>query len=199
MSELPDFPICVLAGGASRRFGSNKALALLGGKPIVQHVIDRIKPQSNGPIAINANSDDGLAELGLAIIPDTKWNGEGPLAGLANALAWTSEMKASEVVTVALDLPFLPLDLVSRLAVTGSPSITASGDQTHPVNGIWKAGQLDALEAYLQSGRRSAHGWAKECKASVTSYEKAANGIDPFLNVNTPEDLAKAEAMLKGG
>ena len=197
MSGVPDIPICILAGGASRRFGSNKALALLAGKPMVQHVVERIKSQTAGPIAINANSDYGLAGMGLTIVPDRKWSSEGPLAGIASALTWATELDATKVVTVALDLPLLPLDLISKLAETGRPSIAASGDQMHPVNGLWEVGQLDALEVYLQSGRRSAHGWAKQSEASVANFEIDANGIDPFWNVNTPDDLSKAELMLK--
>lgn len=204
MAELPNVPVCILAGGASRRFGSNKALAKLQGKPLVQHILERLRVQTRGPIALNVGAAVSgepviakpLAHLGLPILPDNAWEGSGPLAGIFTALEWGQQNALETVLTVAVDLPFVPLDLIERLQASGSPAFAATLDRWHPVNGIWKTSQIEALAAYLESGRRSAHGWAKECSARVASFDQGIDGTDPFWNVNTPDEMAHAEQLL---
>lgn len=198
MASLPDIPICILAGGTSRRFGEDKALATLGDKPLLSHVVERVRGQTSGAIAINAPSPEGLERWGLPIIADGAWEGEGPLAGIYAAMEWASSLGAPQVATIAVDLPFAPLDFVQKLSANGAPAIAVSSERWHPVNGLWSIDQSSALHAYLESGKRSAHGWAEHCNASLASFDIAPGEVDPFWNINTREDLAKAEEMLRG-
>lgn len=197
MAALPNIPICILAGGASRRFGENKALAKLAGKPLLSHVLERVRGQTSGPIAINAPPSIGFEDWGLPIITERDWEGVGPLAGVTTAMEWASEQGFENIVTLAVDLPFAPLDFVDKLSAASAPAIAASDDRLHPVNGLWRVDQHGALLAYLESGRRSAHGWAESCGAATVAFEDATGQADPFWNVNTHEDMATAEAMLR--
>lgn len=196
MASLPDIPICILAGGTSRRFGEDKALAKLGDKPLLGHLVERVRGQTSGPIAINAPVSRVFEDWGLAVIADTTWEGAGPLAGIATAMEWARTRKAAHIITIAVDLPFAPPDFVSKLASHGAPAIAFSNVRAHPVNGLWRADQIAPLNLYLESGRRSAHGWAEDCKAAAVPFHFAGDEVDPFWNINTREDMAKAEEML---
>ncbi|MEP0393292.1 MAG: molybdenum cofactor guanylyltransferase [Erythrobacter sp.] len=195
MAAFPNIPICILAGGTSRRFGSDKALAMLGGKPLLEHVLDRVRQQTSGPIAINAPLSKGFERWELPIIPDTLSESIGPLAGILTAMEWASIQGFESIVTLAVDLPFAPLDLVSKLAEKGAPAIAITGDRWHPVNGLWRADSQSALRFFIDNRSRSAHGWAEFCGASRVAFDHEPGGIDPFWNVNTQDDLAAAERL----
>ena len=197
MTSPPNIPICILAGGTSRRFGEDKALAVLGGKPLIEHVLERVRRATSGTIAINAPSPGGFERIGLPVVADAAWEGAGPLAGILTAMEWASSIGATQVATLAVDLPFAPLDFVKTLSANGAPAIAVSGDRWHPVNGLWKADQSSALRSYLESGKRSAHGWAEHCNASLVPFDPAPGEVDPFWNINTREDLAKAEELFR--
>lgn len=197
MAATCDIPVLVLAGGGSERFGSNKALADFGGKPLIAHVIERLATQTTGAIAINAQTDGELAHLGAPIVSDDVWHGQGPLAGVHSALNWARMQGAERVATTAVDLPFVPLNLIATLSKAGAPSIAMSGERHHPVTGLWSASQIDALDQYLRSGRRSAHGWAEYCEAGIVEFRASPGQCDPFYNINTPEDLERAASYEK--
>lgn len=186
----------ILAGGASRRFGANKALARLGGKPLIAHVLDRITQQTFGPIAINAGDQHDFAHIDHPIISDTHWQSAGPLAGIMTALDWARRGGFPHVVTLAVDVPFVPLDLIAKLSAIGAPAIAATQDRWHPVNALWETAQRDRLDAFLETGKRSAHGWAEQCDAGLAKFDHQGGPRDPFWNVNTPEEMALAEQML---
>jgi len=196
MAQKPDIPICILAGGASRRFGADKALAVLDGRPMVEHLLDRVHGQTIGPIAINTGNAEAFKVLGLPLLRDAAWESSGPLAGIYTALDWASQEGFETVITLAVDQPFAPLDLVTRLNASGVPSIAATKERWHPVNGIWNAAHSETLGAYLESGKRSAHGWAEHCGAKVALFERGPDGVDPFWNVNRPEDMIAAQRFI---
>ena len=189
MSALLDIPVCILAGGQSRRFGSNKALALLAGKPLVVHVLDRISSQTQAPIAINCDDAKALSGLGRPIVLDHTWISEGPLCGIFAAIVLAKAQGYDDVVTVAVDLPCLPEDLIRTLSNACAPCVAASQTRWHPVNGLWATSQVRDLDDYLRSGRRSAHGWAKYCRAKIAEFDNQVGGFDPFYNINTLGDL----------
>ncbi|MEL6486651.1 MAG: molybdenum cofactor guanylyltransferase MobA, partial [Pseudomonadota bacterium] len=85
-------------------------------------------------------------------------------------------------------------DLLSALSSEDAPTIAASNGRSHPVNGLWNTTQIKDLDAYLESGRRSAQGWAESCKAREVSFHADARGFDPFYNINTPADLERIAA-----
>lgn len=206
--EPPSFVAgVVLAGGKSSRMGGgDKCFALLAGKPVLAHVIARLEPQV-AALAINANVEPArFASFGLPIIADRVKGHAGPLAGLHAALAWATERGAniSHVVTVACDTPFLPDDLVERflaaLKETGRECCVArSAEGVHPVIGLWPIGIAGKLEAALDRGQRKASAWAEQQGAVEVFFPPTQIGgraIDPFFNINRPENLAEADALL---
>ncbi len=189
----------ILAGGLSRRMGGgDKALATLAGRPVLAHVIDRLAPQV-GRLAINANGDAGRwAAFGLPVIGDTMEGRPGPLAGLLAAMEWASvNMPYAEwVASAPCDSPFLPRDLVRRLrgaARAGQAAIAASAGRRHPVAGLFHMDLRPALAGFLADGGRRAGEWSEWIGARVVEFGAAP--VDPFFNVNTPEELAAAEGL----
>lgn len=196
MIAANEIPVCVLASGKSRRFGSPKGLVKLQGRPLIAHVIARIEAQTSAPIIVNAAAGGVYAELGYPLSPDRAGASLGPLAGLQAAMAWGGEGGFSHIATAPLDTPFLPSDLIERLAATGAPAIAASLGRWHPVTGLWPCDLAGQLLDYLETGKRSAHGWAEHCGANVAEFAAGGDARDPFWNINTPADLAEAEAAL---
>jgi molybdenum cofactor guanylyltransferase len=195
MPNPPDLAVCILAGGSSRRFGSHKAFAELGGKPMLAHVIDCIRPQTSGPLLINANDTAAFDVFGLPIIPDGEWAGAGPLSGIHAALNWALDAGREHIATLAVDQPFLPRSYLSTLLQAEAPAIARCGGRLHPINALWIAPQHIALRQYLDSGRRDVRGWAEECHANVAEFHAEPCTIDPLMNVNTQADLAIAERL----
>lgn len=196
----------VLAGGLSRRMGGDdKALLSLGGRPILTHVIDRIRPQV-GTLVLNANGDpDRFGEYGLAVAPDTVPGHVGPLAGVLCGLEWAAANApgCSWVVTAPTDAPFLPRDLVARLlaavAESGADMACAeSGGRAHPVCGLWPVRlRGDLRRAMVEEEIRKVDIWTARYRLARAGF--SADPLDPFFNTNTPGDLAEAERLMADG
>lgn len=192
----------VLAGGLARRMGGgDKSMRRIGGRTILDHVLERLAPQCDG-VVLNANGDPArFARFGLPVVADTVDNYPGPLAGVLAALDWTAASRPSIewVVSVAGDCPFLPRDLVDRLhqaRVTHEAdlAVAASGDQTHPVIGLWKVDLRDELRhALVEEDIRKIDRWTARYRLATVSWP--AEPVDPFFNANTVEDLAEAERL----
>ena len=180
--------------------GGDKPLRLLAGRPLLGHVIDRIRPQI-AAMALNANGDPvRFAEWGLAVVADTVADTPGPLAGILAGLRWAAGLGAETLLSVPTDTPFLPHDLAARLeaarAKAGVPlACAASGGWTHPVIGLWPVALADALEADLRGGMRKIDAWTAKHGVARADFPETP---DPFFNANTPEDLAEAERQLTG-
>ncbi len=198
----------ILAGGlATRMGGGDKGLLGLGGQSILRHVIDRIQPQVGG-LALNANGDPvRFAEFGLPVLADSIDGYAGPLAGVLAGLDWAAEEGAEAIATVAADTPFFPSDLCARLAAAavsaGTPIVLAAtpdakrGQVRHPTFGLWPVALRDDLRAALDGGLRKVVLWTDGHNAATALFD--ADRYDPFFNVNTPEDLDCARAMLAEG
>lgn len=194
---------CILAGGLSRRMGGgDKGLLALGGRPILDHVIERLRPQVSSLI-LNANGDpERFARYGLPVVPDGVEGYPGPLAGVLAGLEWAKAHapRAGWVATAASDTPFLPRDLVARLLAacgTGGArlAVAASRGREHPVFGLWPLDlAADLRHALTVEGLRKASLWTARHRAAAVEF--AAHPVDPFFNANRPEDLAEAEAIL---
>lgn len=197
----------ILAGGRSRRMGgADKALLALGGRPMLARVIDRLRPQVS-EIVLNANGDPGrFARFGLPVVEDAMPGHSGPLAGILAGLRWAyaNRPDAPFIVTAAGDTPFFPADLVDRfLAAAGETHprvvIARSAAGPHPVFGLWPTRLADDLQAALVAGMRKVRDWTNACAATEVFFPPLAIGateVDPFFNVNRPDDLVEAEAML---
>jgi len=208
MSQKPSVEIVgvVLAGGRSQRMGGReKALLDLAGRPMLAHVIERLAPQVSR-LAINANGDPArFAAFGRPVIADQTADYPGPLAGILAGLRWASAVapRSAFLATVSSDAPFIPLDLVARLAdaSAGGDIIAAqSRGAVHPVVALWPLGIALRLERALATGQRGVQRWAemegmRRVDFAPTSVE--GHTIDPFFNVNTPEELAEAETLMQ--
>jgi len=186
-----DMACMVLAGGGSARFGSEKGMAPLDGKPLIAHVTERLGSQTEGPVAVNAPRNSAYGPYGDACVPDIRLGGLGPLAGVYTALHWATANGHERVVTCAVDTPFLPDDMLARFDEETGPAVASSHGCQHPVCGIWPVVLLPQLEAALDAGLRAAKEWARQCHAVDVSFERV-DGKDPFFNINTVEDLELA-------
>jgi molybdopterin-guanine dinucleotide biosynthesis protein A len=193
----------VLAGGLARRMGGgDKGLQQLGGKPILQHILDRLTPQVDGVI-LNANGDPArFAEWNLPVAGDAVDGFVGPLAGVLAGLFWARANRAdvTDIVTVPGDGPFLPRDLVARMAAARAQAqadlaCAVSAGQAYPVVGLWPVRLYDDLRrAVVEEDIRKVDRWTARHK--LVQVEFAAQPVDPFFNANAPEDLAAAESLL---
>ncbi len=194
----------VLAGGLARRMGGgDKARIRIGNATILERVLARLTPQCNRVI-INANGDPArFADTHLPLVADSVPDFAGPLAGILAGLDWVAA-KAPDcewLASVPGDCPFLPNDLVARLhearIVACTPLACArSGEWRHPVVGLWPVSLRDDLRcALLDEGLRKIEVWTERHGVAIADW--AAEPFDPFFNVNTPEDAARAEAIAK--
>lgn len=198
----------LLAGGQSRRMGGgDKCLRPLGGRPLLAHVCERLRPQV-GPLALNANGDPSrFAEFGLPVFADSVEGFAGPLAGVLSGMIW-ARMTAPDVrfiVTVATDTPFFPLDLVSQLLEAAADDypvivLASSLGQVHPVFGLWPVSLAEDLDMALREGTRKVLAWTDrhdQREAEFPILNIGGREIDPFFNANSPEDLSVADELLE--
>jgi molybdopterin-guanine dinucleotide biosynthesis protein A len=190
----------ILAGGlATRMGGGDKGLLPLGDTTIMGLVLKRLRPQV-GAVALNANGDPGrFADYGLPVIPDTSDDRSGPLAGVLAGLDWAAAEGAGAIVTAAADTPFLPDDLVVRLAAAAGKSglaLAATREEgriiRHPTFGLWPMDLRDDLRAALSDGVRKVVVWTDRHEAGIAVFDDPAS----FFNVNTPDELETARTML---
>lgn len=196
----------ILAGGlATRMGGGDKGLLELGGRPILDHVIDRLAPQV-GALALNANGDPArFAGYDLPVVADSIEGFAGPLAGVLAGLDWAAGQGAEAIVTAAADTPFFPRDLVARLVAAAEgqehPLVLAAtpdpkrGQVRHPTFGLWPVALRENLRSALADGLRKVVLWTDGHAGREVLFEDGPP--DPFFNVNTPEDLTEARAILE--
>ncbi len=203
-NEYPPTLGLVLAGGLARRMGGgDKARIRVGGATILERVLARLTPHCRALI-INANGDPArFADTGLVVIADGVPDFVGPLAGILAGLDWAAgnAPDCSWVASAPGDCPFLPKDLVPRLhearTAAGAPLACArSGQWSHPVVGLWPlALREDLRRALTVEGLRKIDIWTARHGIGTAEWPDAP--VDPFFNVNTPEDAARAEAIAK--
>ena len=192
----------LLAGGQSRRMGGgDKALRPLGEVTLLDRVIQRLRPQVDA-LVLNANGDPArFARFALPVVPDSIPGFAGPLAGVLAGLDWAAaeHPDCAYIVSVATDAPFLPADLVARLAegrqeAGADLACAASGGRTHPVFGLWPVGLRDDLRrALVDDDIRKVDLFTARYRLVTVSFPDAP--VDPFFNVNRPQDFAAAEAV----
>lgn len=196
----------LLAGGQSRRMGGgDKCLRPLGGRPILERIVERARPQC-ASLVLNANGEPArFASFGLPVIADPLDGFQGPLAGVLAGLDWAAAHwpDLPWVVSIATDTPFLPTDLVARLLAEVTTegaelACAASAGWSHPVFGLWPVALREELRAAMVSeGTRKIDAWTARYRLATVVFESAP--IDPFFNTNAPEDLARAEQLLAAG
>jgi molybdopterin-guanine dinucleotide biosynthesis protein A len=201
-TELPGTLSVVLAGGLGRRMGGgDKPMREIGGRTILDHVVERLEPQCDG-LVLNANGDPArFARFDLPVVADTIEGYPGPLAGILAALEWTAANRPGVewVVSAAGDCPFLPRDLVTRLQQARSAegadlAVAASAGQSHPVIGLWSVALKDSLRhALVEEDIRKIDRWTARYRLATVVWP--VEPVDPFFNANTVDDLAEAERL----
>jgi len=195
----------VLAGGLSRRMGGgDKGLLELDGRPILDHVLERLRPQVR-MMVLNANGEPARFDRWrLPVAPDVLPNNPGPLVGILTGLDWVvANLPGLEwIVSVPTDAPFLPHDLVARMLAAveeqGSDMACAvSNGQRHPVVGLWSvAHRMELRYALIEEGVRKVDAWTGRYK--VADVEFSTDPVDPFFNANDENDLAEAQKLAQG-
>ena len=190
----------VLAGGLARRMGGgDKGLIRIGRETILARALARLTPQCSG-VVINANGDPArFARFGLPVVADGVEGFAGPLAGILAGLDWLAANAPTIgwLASVPGDCPFLPRDLVSRLHAARTAgdvplACAKSGEWRHPVVGLWPVDlRADLRRSLVAEGLRKIEVWT--ARHGVALAEWAAEPVDPFFNVNTPEDAAQAQ------
>ena len=183
----------ILAGGGGRRMGgADKGALMLAGKSLAARVVQRLSPQVDH-LLISGAHDYGS---GLLVLADRKDGPVGPAAGLWSALRWIEEHapKAEGFVTAPVDGPFTPADLFERLSGGDGSAIASDGENLHPTFGYWRC---DALRAAIESAPAGYGFPLKELAEKVSASHILFGEANAFLNVNTPEDLATAEKILR--
>ncbi len=183
----------ILAGGhASRMGGGDKPLLRLGGTTLLERLISTLRPQAP-LLALSANGDPArFAGYGLPVLADAA-AGQGPLAGLLAGLRWAAEQGAEALLTVPGDTPFIPCDLLQELEPP--PASAASLGRRHHLVALWPVGARAALASFLAApGSRAVAAFADRLGQREVAFPVGL--VDPFLNINTPADLATAERLL---
>jgi len=201
-TEIPATQGVLLAGGLARRMGGgDKPMRTIDGRTILERVIARLSPQCSGLI-LNANGDPArFAAFGLQVIADDVPDFPGPLAGILAALDWTAANRPEIewVLSAAGDCPFLPRDLVARLhearaRENAQLAVAASGDQSHPVIGLWGVALRNELRhALVVEDVRRIDRWTARYPLATVTWP--VEPLDPFFNANTVEDIAEAERL----
>ncbi|MEK9673392.1 MAG: molybdenum cofactor guanylyltransferase MobA [Rhodospirillaceae bacterium] len=196
----------LLAGGLARRMGGgDKPLRTLGGRPILDHVIARARPQVAN-LLLNVNGDPArFASYGLPTAVDVIEGHAGPLAGILTGLEWAAATApdARWVASFATDAPFFPEGLVVRLiaeteAADADMACAMSGGRTHPVFAIWPVRLRNELRAAMETEyMRKIDAWTERYR--IVHVDFAAEPVDPFFNINKPENLAEAEKLYAAG
>jgi molybdopterin-guanine dinucleotide biosynthesis protein A len=191
----------LLAGGRARRMGGgDKCLRSLAGRPLLERIVERVRPQVS-TLILNAGGDgERFAAYGLSVVADTIPDFAGPLAGVLAGLEWAADKGAPWLVSFATDAPFLPDDLVARLAgavrdAGADMACAASDGRAHPVFGLWPVALKGELRRAMEGeDMRKIDRWTG--RYDLVQVDFPCRPVDPFFNVNSPDDLARAEEIL---
>ena len=202
-----EFPTVILSGGQSRRMDRNdKALLSVTNQTLLELVVKRLHQQTQ-KVAINTNSNSTqYMRHGLPVLKDHIGGFLGPLAGILTAMKWANDIGYKKVATVAVDTPLFPENLLKELdkkmEETNSDIVFGASVSDHkqmkvlhPVFGLWKTHLYEDLKNELQKGVRKVTLWSDRHKASSVCF--AAEHIDPFFNINTPDDIISLKEYLR--
>jgi molybdopterin-guanine dinucleotide biosynthesis protein A len=197
----------ILAGGRSSRMGGQvKAFLPLAGKPLLQHVADRVSPQVQKLVLSVEQQSSAFDVFGMAQLPDPKPGSRGPLGGLLSVMRWLQAEGAAEWLLLApCDAPFVPLDLAERLYLHAAASnsggaVVHQAGQVHPVFSLWHNSLLQKLEQAVITEKMA--GFKQFLRVSpLAGYEwpeqEAAPGISPFFNINDQPALDRARLAIR--
>ncbi|HUH12996.1 MAG TPA: molybdenum cofactor guanylyltransferase [Longimicrobiales bacterium] len=200
----------ILAGGRNTRYGAHKALAEVGGEPIIERVRRALEGVSERVVLL-ANEPEVYAPLGLDMRPDAR-AGLGPLGGIHAALLWARELETEGALAVACDMPFVPVELLRWLAAAGHgepggapPDVVVPESRSRrglePLCAFYSVRCLAAIEARADAGDRRMVGFFDDVTVQTLPLERVRRLGDPevlFMNVTTPAERERAEALAAG-
>lgn len=179
--------------------GFDKTFAELGGRPLVARAIDRLRPQC-ADVAINANGDNSLfRSFGAPVVADDLPDLPGPLAGILAGLDHAREHGFEALLSLPVDTPFAPLDLAARLSAARGKrpiGVAASAGRSHHAVALWSTALAPDMRRALQQGERGVGRFVACYDPAVVEWADAP--IDPFFNINSPDDLVAAERAFSG-
>ena len=191
----------VLAGGKSQRFGEDKCQVKLGDKLLIDYILSEILDEFKEVLLISNNKIKYNYSNKISLVEDTK-KGLGPLGGILTAMKWIKENNKSYkwISTFPSDTPFFKKKILNNFLeeikdYEGKLFFINSNDTRHNIFGLWSIDLLDRLEKDLDNGERKVEMWAN--KIGVKSINMKFENKDPFFNINTKEDLIKAEKYLE--
>lgn len=189
----------ILAGGRSSRMGGpDKALLTLGSITLIDNVIARLAPQVE-QLVISSNADLlPVLPDGIATVPDADESRSGPLAGVLAGLRWAGGLPSppQALISASVDTPFFPRDLTVKLSNavhdrTDIIAVATCANRWHPTFALWPLSLTDALVSYLENGGRKVRAFIEMHPYQLVDFPMP-EGIDPFFNINTPDDLLAA-------
>ena len=189
--------LIVMGGRATRMGGGDKALTEIAGRPALAHLLKRFAPQV-GPLALSANGDPArFSAYALPVLPDPEDAPEGPLGGVLAGLAWAATLPGvTHLATIPGDAPFPPADLVERLstAAHGGAAAAHGPRGVEPLHALWPLAVRERMVELAAEGVRSPKRMLERIDAAAASFD------DPraFLDLDTPEDVARAQAVAGG-
>lgn len=197
MSGTPRLLGAVLAGGEGRRFGGDKPDALLAGVSLVRRAVVALAPVTDDVVIVSSRP---IADASVPVLPDST-PGTGPLGGLEAALQHAAERGLDGVLVLACDLPLVDTPLLASVAgrlgdaAAVAPARAVGG--VEPLCAVYRTSVVERLGARLSSGDRSLHAFFRDVGGVAIPLEALDAGPEDFLNVNTPEDRERAEALLR--
>lgn len=171
----------------------------LGGISLIELAVQQAISMSDAVAIAVQRKPEWPAPEGVDLLYDTETD-IGPLSALSSALEWGAARLASHVLVIPCDMPFLPADLLTRLTSSVHEMAVAmakSEGRVHPICALWSIDALSALPEYVQNSRRSLIGFAE--RLGMVEVEWDSDPVDPFFNVNTPDDLASARRLVATG
>jgi molybdopterin-guanine dinucleotide biosynthesis protein A len=192
-----DVAVAILAGGEGRRIGGAKPLRIFAGERLIDRALRQARAWSD-IVAVAVREPAQVGPLDVPLLDDEPAMA-GPLGGLVAGLRFARDAGRPFLLAIPADVPFLPPDLLVRLAQAIAEhgcALAASGGQLHPACGLWRVATLARVPDYAATGKRSLKGFAEQ--VGFASVEWPGGAKDPFFNVNTAADLAAAERRLAG-
>ena len=200
MSENNVLPV-ILAGGKSRRFGADKAVAKLGEKSLIDYTINKLEPKF-AEILIITNNTMQVSKNNIFFIKDTLAGQLGPLVGILSAMEWVknNDKNYEWIISFPCDTPFFEEEIIDKVINSQKSSdkkllFLKSGNKRHNIFGLWSIELMEQLRNDINQGARKVEDWANKIGAEIVEINSESD--KSFLNINTKLDLEEAQKKLK--
>ena len=200
MSENNVLPV-ILAGGKSRRFGADKAVAKLGDKSLIDYTINKLEPKF-AEILVITNNPKQVSKNNIFFIKDTMSGQLGPLVGILSAMEWVknNDKNYEWIISFPCDTPFFEEEIIDKVINSQKSSdkkllFLKSGNKRHNIFGLWSIELMEQLRNDINQGARKVEDWANKIGTEIVEINSESD--KSFLNINTKLDLEDAQKKLK--